>query len=186
MKLVCPACGATASADAWHQDAACREMMAQAFDLDKEIQRVLLSYLSLFRPEKSSLSWARALRLVTELRALTAKGYAHVQGKADRRCPPHLWAAAMEQMVLRRAQLSLPVKNHNYLRQVAWQLADQADALADRQGRQAEAAHRPPPTGCCQEIHPADDPAVRAKAEKAIAEIRARLGNRLSMSGDRA
>ena len=35
-------------------------------------------------------------------------------------------------MVERRPQLSLPLKNHNYLRQIAWQLADQADAGRER------------------------------------------------------
>ena len=38
----------------------------------------------------------------------------------------------MGQMVERSATLQRPLKNHNYLRQVVWQLADQADAGRER------------------------------------------------------
>ena len=44
----------------------------------------------------------------------------------------------MRQMIDSRERLQRPMKNHNYLRQVAWQLADQADANRELQQEQDE------------------------------------------------
>jgi len=41
-------------------------------------------------------------------------------------------------MVERSATLLRPLKNHNYLRQVVWQLADQADAQQEQKVRHGE------------------------------------------------
>ena len=46
----------------------------------------------------------------------------------------------------RRDSLRLPLKNHNYLRQIAWTIADQDDAKAEagRNEREATGNHRRP------------------------------------------
>ena len=95
----------------------------------------MLGYLSLFRPGKTGLTWKKALRLSEEIRTLTGCGYVNVQGKVDRNCPARIWAQAMEHMVEKRVSLSLPLKNHRYLSKVAWDLADQADAMTEQQSR---------------------------------------------------
>ncbi|WP_310598823.1 hypothetical protein [Desulfobulbus sp.] len=69
---------------------------------------------------------------------LVAKGYVAQQGKIDRPCPPSLWAMGMERMMEQAATLTLPMKNHNYLRTIVYQLADQADARQEQAHRQAE------------------------------------------------
>lgn len=135
MKLTCPACGAIASADTWLNDELCRESLAKVAALPAPLPKATLGYLSLFRPGTTGLTWKKAVRLADEIGQLAAKGYVGGQGKVDSDCPPRIWAQAMEQMVERRAALSLPLKNHNYLRQVAWQLADQADAQSEQQSR---------------------------------------------------
>ena len=132
MKLVCPACGAIASADTWLNDELSRETLALVATLSSPLPKSILGYLSLFRPEKTGLTWKKALRLAEEIKTLTGKGYVNVQGKVDRNCSPRIWSQAMEQMTEKRITLSLPLKNHNYLRQVAWQLADQEDAHAEK------------------------------------------------------
>lgn len=135
MKLICPSCGAIASADAWINDELCRATLALVASLPTPLPKTVLGYLSLFRPGKTGLTWKKALRLAEEIARLTACGYVNVQGKVDRPCPPRIWVQAMEQMVEKRITLSLPLKNHNYLRQVAWQLADQEDARSEQQSQ---------------------------------------------------
>lgn len=147
MKLVCPACGAIASVESWINDEMCREVLAKIAALPAPLPKAVLGYLSLFRPGQNGLSWKKALRLADEINQIVARGYVKVQGKVDRDCPPRIWAQAMEQMVERRATLSLPFKNHNYLRQVAWQLADSEDAKNEKQsghGRRARSHQNGP------------------------------------------
>ena len=135
MKLVCPSCGAQASAEAWRNDAIIRNMMRDLSSLPPPVQKGLFGYLSLFRPPRRGLAWKKAARLMRELGALVAAGHIEVQGRVARPCPPGIWAMGMGQMEERKGGLSLPLKNHNYLRQVVWQLADEAD-------RDREAARR--------------------------------------------
>jgi len=138
MILICPSCGATHSAEAWENDTMARQALQASCALPPEISKVCLGYLSLFRPRQRALAWSKSLRILNELSALVAPGHVQVQGKPARPCPPRIWALAMEQMVERSATLQRPLKNHNYLRQIGWQLADQADSGREKQVRQAE------------------------------------------------
>ncbi len=150
MKLICPSCGAVAGADAWANDAIARELMRDLTSLPAPVPKVVLGYLSLFRPGRRALSWKRAARLTRELAALVAAGHVQVQGKVARPATAAMWAAGMEQMTDRRDALTLPLKNHNYLRQVVWQLADDADRRNEAMTRQREIApprHREPDDG---------------------------------------
>lgn len=125
MKMICPACGAIASAEAWLNDTNCRETLLVISRLPAPLPKAALGYLSLFRPGKQALSWKKALRLVLEIEEFAAKGFVHVQGRIDRDCPARIWAQAMEQMVERRTGLTLPLPNHTYLSKVAYDLAEQ-------------------------------------------------------------
>ena len=98
------------------------------------LQKPFLKYLSLFRPSSGcQMQSSKADRLTRDFLSMVAKGYVSEKGKADRPCPPHVWAMGMERMQEQAATLTLPMKNHNYLRAIVWQLADQADAGRERQ-----------------------------------------------------
>lgn len=140
MKLVCPSCGLTASVEAWINDAAARDVLLAVATLPYPLPKVTLPYLGLFRPDKRALSWDKAGKIVAELTKQTAPGHVQVQGKVARPCPPRIWAAAMEQMVERRDAIRRPLPNHNYLKQVAWQLADEEDASGENDRRKQEAS----------------------------------------------
>jgi len=140
MKLVCPSCGLTASAEAWINDAVARDLLLAVAILPAPLPKATLPYLGLFRPDKRSLSWAKAGKIVAELAMLAAAGHIQVQGKVARPCPPRILATAMEQMVERRDSIRRPLPNHNYLKQVAWQLADEADAQGESSRRKLEAS----------------------------------------------
>ncbi len=155
MRMICPGCGLTASAEAWLNDAEARETMLAMTRLPQGLQGAVLPYLGLFRPEKRALSWKKAARLLAELAELTGSGHVQTQGQPARPCPPRLWAEAMSQMVERRERLSLPMPNHNYLRQVAWQLADQADAQGEkRKHEEALAGNAARPAGRPTSVSP--------------------------------
>ncbi|MFC1524644.1 hypothetical protein ACFL6N_07630, partial [Thermodesulfobacteriota bacterium] len=97
---------------------------------------VALQYLTLFRPAKSALSWKKALRIIKELAVLIGSGSVQIEGKVSRPCPARIWAAAIDEMLVNPG-IKRPLKNHNYLRQVAWGMADNEDAAAEtRQSRE--------------------------------------------------
>lgn len=132
MKLVCPSCGITASAELWAEDAATREALATAIRLPKTVQDELLRYLGLFRPEKRALSWARTRTLITELLEQVEAGVITFDGKPTRACPPAIWAEAMREMTTKKSGQKAHFANHNYLRAIAYQLADKADAANEK------------------------------------------------------
>lgn len=138
MKLVCPACGAVSSSEAMTSDEACRKTLAVCCRMPGPLPMVVLQYLSLFRPEKSALTWGKALRLAQELEDLVVKGWVQIEKKPARKCGPRIWAQAIEEMIDRRQRLTRPLKNHNYLRDVAYTIADREDAETERKTVEAE------------------------------------------------
>jgi hypothetical protein len=163
MKLICPACGAIASAESWMNDANCRETLLIISRLPSPLPKATLGYVGLFRPGRQALSWKKALRLVGEIEALTGNGYIHVAGRVDRNCPARIWAQAMEQMVERRTGLTLPMPNHNYLCKIAYDLADQADCQHEKKQHVAAQQKRPRPDRSVAD--PLLDPMEKARRE---------------------
>lgn len=129
MRLVCPSCGATASAEAWTNDTAIRYTFESLVALPSPVLRQALSYLGLFRQGTKALPWRRALAIARSLRDLVDEGTVHWQGGETRPCPADIWARAMEATL---ASGPKGLKNHNYLRHVAWELAAETAAAAER------------------------------------------------------
>lgn len=138
MKGRCQTCGATAPLDWFLTEPIARQVLAVALKLPQSVQKQLLSYLGLFNPAGGTMQSKKALRLTTEISSQVAVGHIHIQGKVARPCSPATWAQAMEQMNERRDTLRLPLKNHNYLRQIAWAIADQEDAKKETVRNHAE------------------------------------------------
>lgn len=134
MRLTCPTCGAAASAESWSNDMACREVLALITRLPQPLPRVAVDYLGLFRPGERGLSWKKALRIAGEIGELVRVGYVSVPGQVDRNCSASVWARGMEQMAEQRSALRLPMKNHNYLKRVVWDLANHVDREREKVG----------------------------------------------------
>lgn len=171
MKLVCPGCGATASFEAWDNDVAIRQTIAALAELPGDLPVATLRYLGLFRPAKRALSWKKALKLVREVLAVTTTSHIQIQGHVARPCAPRIWSQAMEDMVNRSDQLRRPMKNHNYLKQVAYDLADKEDAASEATGRSLE------PQGGRRAVQPefepeAVDPATMSPMDQYIQCLR--------------
>lgn len=135
VKLVCRACGATASAELWAEDAATREALALILGLPGPVRDVCLPYLGLFRPPARALAWTRVCTLVKELRDLvTAREIAWKKNPA-RPCTPELWAQGMRQMIeTKRGQDRF--ESHGYLKSIVYDLADKADAEREKKYHQ--------------------------------------------------
>lgn len=143
MRLICPSCGATSSAEAMVNDALARETMAAIVRLANPIPASALGYLALFRPVERALTWKKAKRLVLEIAELTGLGYVSIQGAIDRDCPPRIWAAAMDAMTVNQT-IKRPLNGHNYLRKVAHDLASEANRHQESATRTAEQHHQRP------------------------------------------
>lgn len=138
MRLTCPACGAIASAEAWRNETTIRQFMGRLEGLPHAVRELALPYLGLFRVGQRGLAWPRAFRLISELSALVEPGTVHWDGGEERPCPPRVWAEAIQATLARRPKA---LENHNYLRRVAWDLAEQLAAEAERR-KDYTASHR--------------------------------------------
>jgi len=136
MRLVCPACGAIASREAWENDTAARQFNALLVSLSPAVQRHATRYLGLFRKGERGLSWKRALKLLSELKDMVESGCVQWDGGEMRPAPPELWAEVMEYMVNSgKKELS----DHHYLRKTVW---SKARCLAAQTEQQRENARR--------------------------------------------
>jgi hypothetical protein len=135
----CGRCGYRAPVSSFIEAAGDGEILAEYIKLPQVVQQPFYKYLSLFRPLSGcALQQTKTLRLTHEMVALVAKEYVSEKNRPDRACPPYFWAMGMERMMEMADRLTLPMKNHNYLRSIVYQLADQADAGRERTQRQAE------------------------------------------------
>lgn len=139
MNGICQTCGAKAPLEWFLTTAQDRQCMAILADLPKPVAHASLHYLSLFRPVSGrALTPSKAQRVLAELKELVDRGIVQVPGKVARPCTAAIWASAIEQMNDRGPRLKLPIANHNYLRQVAWSIADEADAAMEKKRNEAE------------------------------------------------
>lgn len=130
---ICHTCGTTAPIEWFLSEAEHKMILPVLIALPKSVQGVVFYYLSLFKPQSGrAMATSKAVRLMTELRDLINNGYIQHGTNVARSCPPSLWVLAMEQMVERRDRLSLPLPNHNYLKAIAWDLADREDAKVEK------------------------------------------------------
>lgn len=127
MRLVCPSCGAVASAEAWPADADARQCLRIVAELPWEVSRRSLQYLALFRPQTGrGLAWSKALRLLSELAELVKTEYIQWQRQPARPGSAQAWSMAMER-VIEKPPRRLPLKSHGYLRAIAYEIADELD-----------------------------------------------------------
>lgn len=125
MRLVCPGCGGEFSAEAWANDASIRESLYLVSQMPPGVGQWIFHYLKLFRPRiRTNLAWHKVVRLLGELddeiRAPTL-----VWGTGGTIANnPQAWADAMRH-ILNHPPKQLPLKTHNYLKAIAYQMAQQ-------------------------------------------------------------
>lgn len=140
MRLVCPSCGATASAEAWNNDAAIRYTIGALLQLPTPVRLQALAYLGLFRQGIKALPWRRALTIATSLKDLVQEDTVHWQGGETRPVNAEIWGKAIEATL---ASGPKGLKNHNYMRKCAWDLAADLAAKTEKDRETARQNRRP-------------------------------------------
>jgi len=160
IRITCPSCGTDFPVEAGLIEGDAKRLAAVLAGMDPLLGRTALQYLHLFKPRKTSLRLARAVRLVAELAELADAGTVCRDERSGVRRPatPALWAAGIEQLLAQRDRLELPLANHHYLRAVVYGLADKADAAAERQREETlrQGRHRSSGTGVSPPQPPED------------------------------
>lgn len=135
MLASCPHCAFQAEVEAFFMDDDGKRLAAVVAELPPECGRAVLAYLRLFKPPKTSLRAARAVKLSREVADLIKTGSVCKDERSGIRRPatPSMWATGIEQMLSQRDRLSLPLESHGYLRAVVYGIADSADAATERQ-----------------------------------------------------
>lgn len=153
MNATCPHCGTHGSLETFLADADAKAAVVAVSALPGDLPRLVWSYLGLFRKPGSSrvLTWQRVGRVVTELAALVAEP--ETQWKSGRVVPnaPRFWAEAIQTVLDKDAigKLERPLDGHNYLRAVAYDIAEKAWHQGNV-AREDSARHRPPPVRHCE------------------------------------
>ena len=134
MNLCCPSCGAEMTLDVLIAHADARDAMMAALQLPAPLAKLLVQYLTLFRPAKRQLSWSRVGSILGELRGPIVDARLERNGRTWP-APHDYWRAALEQMVALRDQekLRLPLKSNGYLFEVIVGMSDKAEAKAESQ-----------------------------------------------------
>jgi len=132
MQLTCPCCGEQFPLEAGMADDEGKRLAALFAGMDPKLGKAVLQYLRLFSPAKRSLRTSKAIRLVEDLLALVTPGTVTRDARTTdtRRATPTLWAMGIEQMLIAREKLTLPLDNHHYLRAVVFGLAGDTQAVA--------------------------------------------------------
>ncbi|HEY1129623.1 MAG TPA: hypothetical protein VGF12_09485 [Roseateles sp.] len=148
MRATCPDCGAQAHLSAFLVEEDAKRLAILLAEMQPELGRAVIGYLGLFKPAKTALRMARAVKIVQELVALVETGTVCKDERSGVRRPASAatWAAGIETMLQQRSSITLPLETHNYLRTVVYGLADKADAVAERQRESDARAGRHLPT----------------------------------------
>lgn len=149
MQVTCPCCAVRFPLEAGFSDDDGKRLAAVLADMEPPLARAAIAYLRLFKPAKTALRLPRAIKLLQDLTALVAAGTVCRDERNGVRRPaaPAVWVAAIEQMLQQSERLVLPLTGHGYLREVAFGIADKADAAAEREretiAREGRGGRRP-------------------------------------------
>lgn len=130
MQLTCPSCGVSGDLEFWVIDETERQAIGIALSIPRELKVAVLGYLKLFEPPQRRLSVSRAVKILGELEAGISAAQVHYRGRIWP-APLDYWRQALDEMLMRRDSLKLPIKNHNYLLAIVAGYADKADAKAE-------------------------------------------------------
>lgn len=141
MKTRCPCCGAENSLDALIGNDDARDAVLAVIAIGGELPKLAVQYIGLFRPAKTSLTWARTAKLLHDILPDIRRG-AITRERVEYPAPAEAWLYGFRELLARRnaGGLKLPLKSHGYLYEViaGWQgqglqrlpTATQADTTA--------------------------------------------------------
>ncbi|BBO84504.1 hypothetical protein DSCO28_50700 [Desulfosarcina ovata subsp. sediminis] len=123
MRLKCPACRTSAGADAWAAEVHVEDALKLCLTLPSIIDDRILYYLALFRPRSGRpMNWLTTRNHIDSLKKLVDPVSINWNRQPGRENSPLAWAAAMDRAIA-HPNLDLPLKDHNWLRKVAYGIA---------------------------------------------------------------
>jgi hypothetical protein len=147
MKLACPSCGALMSLDVIVAHDGARDAVQAALQLPAPLGKLLIQYLTLFRPEKRQLTLERVASILGELLPMIESGKIRRDGREVAIALP-VWAAGLQEIMDKHRQkpLTTPLKSHGYLLEIlinkAGSMEAKAEARREEQRRQLPATEQ--------------------------------------------
>jgi hypothetical protein len=142
MKASCPACGATFSLDTLLGNEGARDAVMAALAMPAPIGKLLVQYLGLFRPAQRQLSFDRVANLLNELLPMISAACIERNGRTWS-APQDYWKQALEEMLGKRDNLTLPLKSHGYLLAIIEGYSSKAEARQESQNEARKGGHTP-------------------------------------------
>lgn len=106
-----------------------------ALQLPAPLGKLLVQYVSLFRPLQRQLSMDRLATLLGELLPMITEAKVE-RNRTVYPAPHEYWRQGMEDMLAKRDSLTLPLKSHGYLITIIAGFADKAQAKVETAGEQ--------------------------------------------------
>jgi len=143
MKLACPSCGALMSLDIIVAHDGARDAVQMALNLPAPLGKLIIQYLTLFRPQKRQLTLDRVADILAELLPLILAERISRNGK-EHTIAQFVWAAGLKEIMVRHKDkpLTTPLKNHGYLLEIL--ISQAASAEAKMEAKREEQRRQPP------------------------------------------
>jgi hypothetical protein len=152
MKLACPSCGALMSLDVIVNHDGAREAVQTALQMPAPLGKLIIQYLTLFRPAQRQLTLERVATILGELLPMIQAGKIRRDGREFAIAQP-IWAAGLQEIMDKHKAkpLTTPLKGHGYLLEILISKANSMDAKMEakreEQRRQPPAAEQVKRTG---------------------------------------
>lgn len=141
MRVICPCCQTDFPIEAGINDIAARNAVVRAFSLTP-LGDQLLAYVQLFKPGQRALAMPRLVKLLDELLPMIQSGKIERSSRIYS-APNEYWRQAIEEMLAKRDQLTLPLKSHGYLFTIIAGYADKVESKAESQSENQRAGRTP-------------------------------------------
>lgn len=165
MKLVCPSCGFYGPPDAYMADVAASRALLLALSAPAPLAQQVQQYLRLFRPAQRALSSSRAAAILEELLPMILEAKITWRGVVYP-APVEYWREAMEEMIVGRDRLDLPMKSHGYLLTIIAGYAKRAAAASETKAHQTRAGVTPVGTSAAHRPFEAEKPAAQPRTSR--------------------
>lgn len=144
MKLACPSCGALMSLDVVVAHDAAREAVQAALNLPAPLGKLMIQYLTLFRPPKRQLTLERVADILCEMLPMITTERIYRNGREHVIAQP-VWSAGLREIVERHkaTPLKTPLKNHGYLFEILISIATKGASHAPQAQAQSKAVPVP-------------------------------------------
>jgi len=131
MRMTCPGCGAEFTLDVLIAHDGARDALVEAMGLNMALGKLLVQYLSLFRPPKRQLTMDRVASILKDISPDIKAAQITRNGRVWA-IPQESWKLGLEAIVAKRDKLTLPLKSHGYLYEMLIAAADRVEAEREK------------------------------------------------------